>query len=74
MTALRLVPRLLLALAALGALPGCGWYYLEPDANLVPARATAPEFSLPDTAGAPVSLASLRERGDVVLVFYRGHW
>lgn len=70
----RFVPRLLLALAALGALPGCGWYYLEPDANLVATQAMAPEFTLPAADGDPVSLADLRERGDVVLVFYRGHW
>ncbi len=34
----------------------------------------APEFTLPDTAGDPVSLAALRSRGPVVLSFYRGRW
>lgn len=34
----------------------------------------APEFTLPDAAGAPVSLAGLRARGPVVLSFYRGRW
>jgi len=34
----------------------------------------APGFTLPDAAGAPVSLASFRERVPVVLVFYRGYW
>lgn len=35
--------------------------------------AHAPGFTLPDAAGRPVSLDSLRGR-DVLLVFYRGHW
>jgi len=34
----------------------------------------APDFTLPDASGAPVSLASFRERTPVVLVFYRGYW
>jgi hypothetical protein len=34
----------------------------------------APDFTLPDAAGAPVALASFRERSPVVLVFYRGSW
>jgi cytochrome oxidase Cu insertion factor (SCO1/SenC/PrrC family) len=34
----------------------------------------APDFTLPDATGAAVSLASLRERAPVVLVFYRGYW
>ena len=47
----------------------------------VPATATAlkigepaPDFTLPDATGAPVSLASFRDRTPVVLVFYRGSW
>ena len=47
----------------------------------VPATATAlkvgepaPDFTLPDATGAPVSLASFRDRTPVVLVFYRGYW
>lgn len=47
----------------------------------IPATATAlrvgeaaPDFTLPDATGAPVSLASFRERAPVVLVFYRGYW
>ena len=35
---------------------------------------TAPDFTLPDTNGRPVSLAELRARGPVVLSFYRGRW
>ena len=34
----------------------------------------APDFTLPDATGAPVSLASFRERTPVVLIFYRGYW
>jgi AhpC/TSA family len=34
----------------------------------------APDFTLPDASGAPVSLASFRDRAPVVLVFYRGYW
>ena len=36
--------------------------------------APAPDFTLPDAAGKPVSLAALRTRGPVVLSFYRGRW
>ena len=34
----------------------------------------APDFTLPNAAGQPVSLAGLRARGPVVLSFYRGRW
>lgn len=34
----------------------------------------APDFTLPDATGAPVTLAAFRERSPVVLVFYRGYW
>lgn len=35
---------------------------------------TAPDFTLPNVGGQPVSLAALRARGPVVLSFYRGRW
>jgi hypothetical protein len=35
---------------------------------------SAPDFTLPNTAGQPVSLAAMRARGPVVLSFYRGRW
>jgi cytochrome oxidase Cu insertion factor (SCO1/SenC/PrrC family) len=34
----------------------------------------APDFTLPDAAGRPVTLSSFRDRTPVVLVFYRGSW
>lgn len=34
----------------------------------------APDFTLPDVFGNPVSLASLLARGPVVISFYRGEW
>ena len=34
----------------------------------------APEFSLPDSLGRPVTLGEFRGRKPVVLVFYRGYW
>ena len=36
--------------------------------------APAPDFTLPNATGQPVSLAALRARGPVVLSFYRGRW
>jgi peroxiredoxin len=36
--------------------------------------AHAPNFTLPDDTGAPVSLAGLRAAGPVVVSFYRGVW
>ena len=34
----------------------------------------APDFTLPDAAGRPVTLADYRGTKPVVLVFYRGYW
>ncbi len=34
----------------------------------------APDFTLPDTDGKPVSLGPLVARGPVVLSFFRGRW
>ena len=34
----------------------------------------APDFTLPDATGRPVSLAEFRGKKPVVLVFYRGYW
>lgn len=35
---------------------------------------SAPDFTLPDPTGQPVSLSSFLKEGPVVLVFYRGAW
>jgi peroxiredoxin len=35
---------------------------------------TAPDFTLPDAAGAPFHLAERCAERPLVLVFYRGHW
>ena len=35
---------------------------------------TAPDFTLPDAQGQPVTLTTLLAAGPVVLVFYRGNW
>ena len=34
----------------------------------------APDFTLPDAEGRPVSSAALRAQGPLVLTFFRGHW
>lgn len=34
----------------------------------------APDFTLPDAAGRPVSVADYRGKKPVVLIFYRGYW
>jgi hypothetical protein len=34
----------------------------------------APDFTLESKDGGPVTLSSFRDRKNVVLVFYRGHW
>jgi len=34
----------------------------------------APDFTLPDADGRPVTLAEFRGKKPVVLVFYRGYW
>jgi peroxiredoxin len=34
----------------------------------------APDFTLPDATGRPVSLAEYRGKKPVVIVFYRGYW
>ena len=34
----------------------------------------APDFTLPDTEGVPVSLGALIAAGPVVLSFFRGRW
>jgi len=48
--------------------------YALPDPSRAPGvGAAAPDFTLPDETGAPVSLASLRGH-PTLIVFYRGSW
>jgi len=42
--------------------------------RIAKAGSVAPDFTLPNAAGQSVSLAHLRERGPVVVSFYRGRW
>jgi cytochrome oxidase Cu insertion factor (SCO1/SenC/PrrC family) len=63
--------RALLAVLALACVPACR---LQTQAPPKAVSQSAPTFTLPDHNGQPVELAKLRERGPVVLVFYRGHW
>jgi AhpC/TSA family len=42
--------------------------------RIVRAGQPAPDFSLPNAGGTPVSLTELVARGPVVLSFYRGRW
>lgn len=43
-------------------------------AEAPPPFATAPDFTLPDSAGAPRRLADLTGPAGLILVTYRGHW
>jgi cytochrome oxidase Cu insertion factor (SCO1/SenC/PrrC family) len=57
---------------SLGPVDGAG---LRPDdIDRVRPGASAPDFTLEDVDGRPVTLSSFRGRKNVVLVFYRGHW
>lgn len=42
--------------------------------RVVKVGARAPDFTLPNTEGVPVSLAALLAKGPVVLSFFRGRW
>ena len=42
--------------------------------RIVKVSQPAPDFTLPNATGKPVSLAELRASGPVVLSFYRGRW
>ena len=53
---------------------GCGWYFLQKDPTERLVGEKAPPFTLPAAFGENISLAGLQEKGNVVLVFYRGHW
>jgi len=44
------------------------------DLERVAVGSLAPDFTLESKDGATVTLSGFRERKNVVLVFYRGHW
>lgn len=50
------------------------WYSQLPTRAKVAVGQPAPDFTLPDAAGRPVTLSSFRGQKAVVLVFYRGYW
>jgi cytochrome oxidase Cu insertion factor (SCO1/SenC/PrrC family) len=57
---------------ALGPVDGGG---LPPtDLERVRVGSPAPDFTLEDEKGQPLTLSQLRSKKNVVLVFYRGHW
>jgi cytochrome oxidase Cu insertion factor (SCO1/SenC/PrrC family) len=63
------------AALALGAVAFFTWAFFvfaRMPATHLPAR--APDFTLPDQDGRPVTLAAELQRGPVLLVFFRGHW
>jgi cytochrome oxidase Cu insertion factor (SCO1/SenC/PrrC family) len=67
------------ACAVLALLGTATWTWLFFGAMRLPqsglaALTTAPDFTLPDELGHPVSLSTLRAKGPVLLVFYRGWW
>ena len=61
--------------AVLGAaVTSCGYWYLETRSAPAATEQQAPDFTLPNQDGTPVSLGSLLEQGPAIVVFYRGHW
>ncbi len=61
-----------LAQTKLGPKDGAG---LPPaDLNRIKVGEEAPDFTLEDKDGKPITLSSYRGRKSVVLVFYRGYW
>jgi len=59
-----------LALSAAGLASAAG----SPRTSPVGAGDAAPDFTLQDQNGHPVSLSASRGQRPVVLVFYRGYW
>jgi len=44
------------------------------DLNRIKIGQAAPDFTLQDTDGKPITLSDFRDKKSVVLVFYRGYW
>ena len=58
--------------AALGPIDGDG--LVPTDLERVKVGDPAPDFSLEDENGKPVTLSQFHGKNSVILVFYRGHW
>ena len=50
------------------------WFRLPAPQSTADTDGPAPDFTLPNQDGEPVTLSTFRGRGPVLLVFYRGHW
>lgn len=63
-------------LVTLTLLFSVAWLVLTPlpAASAVPVAQQAPDFTLPDQDGKPVTLREVYAAGPALLVFYRGHW
>ena len=57
---------------ALGPKDGDG--LLPTDLERVKDGEPAPDFTLEDEKGTPITLSQFRGKKNVILVFYRGHW
>ena len=58
--------------ATLGPMDGDG--LVATDLERVKVGDPAPDFSLEDENGKPITLSQFRGKNSVILVFYRGHW
>jgi cytochrome oxidase Cu insertion factor (SCO1/SenC/PrrC family) len=55
--------------------PKDGGADLKPtDLNRVKVGQPAPDFTLEETTGKPITLSDFRDKKTVILVFYRGYW
>jgi cytochrome oxidase Cu insertion factor (SCO1/SenC/PrrC family) len=69
-----LVAAISIGAAAQGLGPKDGADLPATDLERVKPGVTAPDFTLEDQSGRPVTLSGFRDQRPVVLVFYRGHW
>ena len=72
LTMLVLILSIVSAHAQLG--PKDGKKLKPTDLGRVKVGDVAPDFTLENVDGAPITLSDFRGKKDVVLVFYRGHW
>jgi hypothetical protein len=69
----RLVCAVDILLLALWTYMFYGWSTL-PEPTKLNQLTIAPDFTLPDHTGTPITLSAALADGPVLLVFYRGHW